>query len=329
MTLRAMRPMLPICLAGGLLFAANAGPLHSAGEVPALPAAADLPARIRELEHPDYVVRKEATQALAKAGAEALEPLKGALGSGSLELRLRVVDLLGRIYSQGEDATFEAAELALEQVRSDAGGSLAALAEQVLASHFEIRQKFAAERIRDMGGSVLYRPEIPGVQTIAEDDDFDADHSQRRIVDAVVIGQDWTGGDEGLKQIRRLTKLRAVYRVRKAPVSDEAIKALHDEMPQVSIESRGSAYFGINPATHPRGCVILRVAPGSAAEKAGLLINDLVTHFDGKPVTSQENFIDLIAEKLPGDTVPLIVERKGQVMDLKAELSGWPKDVAP
>jgi hypothetical protein len=329
MKLGDIQPSLPVCLMVGLWLVTISGfALAEGAAAPALPEVSDLPLRIRELEHPEYAVRARATKALADAGAKALEPLTAALSSESLELRMRVVHLLGQIYSQGDEATFEQAESVLEKVRSVASGSLSDHAAQVLTSHFEIRQKFAADRIRKMGGSIQYRPEIPGAET-GEDDELDGQKAENRIVDAVVVGQEWTGGDEGLKQIRRLSKLRVVYRISKAPVSDAAIEALQNDMPHVAIESRGPAYFGITPSSHPRGCVIVRLAPGSAADKAGIQLNDLITHFDGKPVENSDIFIDLIAGKLPGASVPVVLERNGQVMELKAELTGWPKDESP
>jgi len=309
-----------------------------AAESPAPKATVDFSQQIQDLDHPDYSVRENATRALSAAGADALEPLGGALKSDSLEVRMRVVNLLGKLYGQGNETTFEPVERILEQIRADGAGSVRAHAQSVLESNYDLRQKLAAEKIRQLGGSVLYAQKggnIPGVQIVEAEDEDEIEAPAVRPIQAIVIGRAWTGGDEGLRQIRRLSRLQVVYRVKSAPVSDEAIAALQEAMPQLNIESRGAAYLGINPRPHVRGCIIAIVTPGSAAAKAGMQADDLVTHFDGKPVAGEnpglnsENLIKLISEKLPGDTVPIIVERNGDVVELKAELTDWPTDLAP
>ena len=39
--------------------------------------------------------------------------------------------------------------------------------------------------------------------------------------------------------------------------------------------------------------------------------------------------VQLIGKKEPGNSVPITVERNGQTLELKAELTGWPKEIAP
>jgi hypothetical protein len=281
---------------------------------------------IHDLDHEDYHVRSKATRELTEAGSNALPPLIAALPAGSLERRMRIVDLLGRIYSLGEEESFEPAELALEQIKQTSAGSLGAHARLVLETNYEARQKLAVAAIQRLGGSVLYNRSNnpPGVE------DVDPDEEERpKTVAAVVIGREWTGGDEGLRHIRRLSRLSVMYRVKTAPVSDEAIEALKDDMRGLRIESRGAAYLGITPENNGRGCFIQRVQPESAAAKAGVEPRDVITYFDGERVTDPQQLIQLIGKKEPGNSVPITVERNGQTLELKAELTGWPKELAP
>lgn len=318
-----------IFLTGGLLavcLSLSPGlPLARADE-PVKPDAAKVAQWIRDLDHAEYRVRSQASKELMAAGSDVLESLAAGLKSGSLERRVRIVDLLGRIYSRGEESSFESAETVLEDVSRMESGSLRSHAQAVLETHYDVRQRLAAASIRKLGGSVLYEniinPPDPQAGEVTEEE-------AARNVNAVVINQEWTGGDEGLKQIRRLSRLRILYRVKKAPISEEAIAALQADMPLLTIQQRGPAYLGIVPFAHPRGCGISRVQPGSAAGKAGIEVQDIITHFGDQRVSDFEQLIELIGERLPGDTVPITVERNGQAVEVKAELTGWPKESAP
>jgi S1-C subfamily serine protease len=79
------------------------------------------------------------------------------------------------------------------------------------------------------------------------------------------------------------------------------------------------------------GVLIVRVTPGGAAEKAGLqptyrddegqiVLGDLITAVDGKPVKKNNDLFSLLAKYRAGDTVTLTVKRDGQTMQKKATL---------
>jgi len=58
-----------------------------------------------------------------------------------------------------------------------------------------------------------------------------------------------------------------------------------------------------------KGVLIMRVAPGSAAQKAGLRENDLIMEIDKKEVGSVEEFENAIGDLEPGETMLLLVKR--------------------
>lgn len=58
--------------------------------------------------------------------------------------------------------------------------------------------------------------------------------------------------------------------------------------------------------------LILEVTPGSAAEKAGLLVNDILLEFNGQKLTSDNNLADVILDYEPGQKVKLKILRHGQ-----------------
>ncbi len=83
-------------------------------------------------------------------------------------------------------------------------------------------------------------------------------------------------------------------------------------------------FFGVGPSNLPAagnvGARIGEVAPGSAAEKANLRVNDVVLTFDGEKV---EDFLDLrrlINRHRPGDEVTLRVRRGDEELELKARM---------
>src|SRR5215831_13544496 len=59
------------------------------------------------------------------------------------------------------------------------------------------------------------------------------------------------------------------------------------------------------------------VTPGSPAEQAGLKVGDSIVGINGHSLESSEPFDEAYAHGKPGDTVELIVERRGESKPLK------------
>ena len=68
------------------------------------------------------------------------------------------------------------------------------------------------------------------------------------------------------------------------------------------------------------GLVVSLIAPGSPAEKSGLQANDILLSLHGKPIASQDQLKDVIAQFTPGDEVQLEVLRRGEREALTAQL---------
>jgi serine protease Do len=68
------------------------------------------------------------------------------------------------------------------------------------------------------------------------------------------------------------------------------------------------------------GALILRgekmtdfaVVPGSPADKAGLMENDIILEIDGAKINNDRQIADLVADHKPGDTMSLIIWHKGE-----------------
>ncbi|MGQ9576246.1 MAG: trypsin-like peptidase domain-containing protein [Thermoguttaceae bacterium] len=66
---------------------------------------------------------------------------------------------------------------------------------------------------------------------------------------------------------------------------------------------------------------ILNVFPGSAAQKAGLQPNDIITHLNDEPMNSRAKLVAALKTLRPGTTVKLTVKRGDQTLHISATLS--------
>jgi len=68
------------------------------------------------------------------------------------------------------------------------------------------------------------------------------------------------------------------------------------------------------------GALVTEVAPGSAADDAGLQVGDVITEVDGKPIDSSTDVRNAIVDHKPGDEVTLTIVRRGDEQTVKATL---------
>ena len=62
--------------------------------------------------------------------------------------------------------------------------------------------------------------------------------------------------------------------------------------------------------------LVVGVTSGSPAAAAGVLVGDILVEFDGHPVESPEDLLDLLLGDRVGRSVPLRVLRGGKAMEL-------------
>lgn len=67
--------------------------------------------------------------------------------------------------------------------------------------------------------------------------------------------------------------------------------------------------FAMHYYNIPNGAIVVSVMEGSAAEKAGVIVNDVITAVDGKTITNPSELKSALREHSPGDTVTLTVFR--------------------
>jgi serine protease Do len=83
---------------------------------------------------------------------------------------------------------------------------------------------------------------------------------------------------------------------------------------------RTPAYLGIEADPDVPECKIIKVTPGSPAEKAGFKVGDVVTKFDGNKIGNFDDLGIAIRKKKVGDSVAVEVLRDKKPMTIKVVL---------
>lgn len=293
---------------------------------PGLPAEPiNITAEVAALDHHDFAVRQAATQRLMQADpAQALEAVARVTHGRNLEAAIRATEILATWYGRKDllDNDADGIEAALEELIPRLG----CVAEQASLSweqHRVIREKRTIAKLESLGARIT-----PSEEFFV---DVDGEGTQLPVIQHIVIGKKWRGGDAGLRYILRLTDVRVVYRVNGAPVTDAGIELLTDA--DVRVEPRG-AFLGVQGSQNVfgndpeiTGAIIDKVSPGSPADKGGLRPGDVVQQFAGKPVAGFTELIEILKETEPGEKIEASVIRivSGEVKPLKLtiELNEW------
>lgn len=246
---------------------------------------------IAELDDNEFSTRERATRELIQAGERAVKPVAAAAQSGSLETTVRAVNILQAIYKSDADKAVDAAIVALEQLMQSENRSVAARAELVLVVHGEVRNRRAKAAIKKLGGIFDYqrsgssRAPANGNPLARPGGPF------RRTAgnEVIVLSDAWQGGDAGLIHLKRLTTLRSLVVTEGSGITQKGLDELTSTFPQLFIQPRGRACLGIEGGgSISNGCAVSRVRKGSAAEKGGILRGDVITIFNGRPMTDDD-----------------------------------------
>jgi S1-C subfamily serine protease len=98
----------------------------------------------------------------------------------------------------------------------------------------------------------------------------------------------------------------------------------------VAGDSIETAFLGVsvgNVESGQAGALIAEVTPGSAADKAGIKVNDLVTSIDGVQVQGGSDLAAQVQTHRPGTTVDLVVVRNGAEQTFSVTLDQRPDDL--
>jgi len=79
-----------------------------------------------------------------------------------------------------------------------------------------------------------------------------------------------------------------------------------------------------NPSIEAHHLIVTEVDAGSPAEKAGLMVNDIIIGYDGKETKGIFSFTEyIVKEKKPGDTLALLIIRDGKTERIEVVLGGF------
>jgi serine protease Do len=114
------------------------------------------------------------------------------------------------------------------------------------------------------------------------------------------------------------------------PVAVGVVSVATREVPPnlrgLPLRAGSGGYLGVavDPEEKEKGAKITQVMPKSAAEKAGIKVNDIVVKVAGKPVESMEAFLSMLQNHKAGEVVKLLVKRGDKEMDVEATLGKRP-----
>ncbi|NCC15649.1 MAG: PDZ domain-containing protein [Clostridia bacterium] len=106
------------------------------------------------------------------------------------------------------------------------------------------------------------------------------------------------------------------------PVVEELLE--NGTQPKPFIGIKGTSITSENASLYklPVGALVMEVTEGGPAEKAGLMVGDIITSFNGKTVMDMDSLVAIVGETKIGDTIDVHVVRNGETgHDLKLTIS--------
>lgn len=277
---------------------------------------------VAQLDSGQFATRQQASRRLRDAGLAAIKPLVAAADGRQSEVTRRAVDVLDSLCESDEIEVVEAARDALERLARSSHRLPAYRASVVLRGQRLRQQRAALAEIQRLGGTVS--------AASVEDGEL--------VINQLVLGRKWEAGDEGLKYLVKLgrveslklygsqftddgleylTKLTGVQwlRLYATQVTDEGQQRLKESLPGTLVDRRHGALLGVSGAGDAKGCRLSMVREGSAAHRAGLEIDDVITAVDNTPIPDLATLIATIARQRPGDRIKVTFLRDQQPLE--------------
>ena len=128
--------------------------------------------------------------------------------------------------------------------------------------------------------------------------------------------------DESIAMIAKLDRLSLV-KLYGTKITPKGIDQLRGILEFANIDFRRGAFLGVACEDHPLGCRVNLVQPGSSAERAGMLLNDVIVQYNGKAVKNFNDLTKLIGKHKVGDKTGVVVLRRGRRLKLQVVLGRW------
>ncbi len=104
---------------------------------------------------------------------------------------------------------------------------------------------------------------------------------------------------------------------------DEVLIVIEQLRAQANGVDRQEGFLGVGLAAREdggQGAIITNVQPNSPADKAGILVDDVVLAVDGEPIDGQAGLVAAIRDAVPGQTVKIEIFRQGTRLSFEATL---------
>jgi hypothetical protein len=304
-----------------------------AGEQPATAQPAPAPAEIAEwiaaLDDRQYQVRERATQKLLAAREAALDPLLVAANGDRPEPAERALSVLRRVAQSEEPATAISALERLAQLRDRP--NLVAQARAELARRAVLA---CQQHLESLGAEcVVQLEQVAPTGVITQ-------------VFHVRLGEKWRGNTEDLRPLAEL-RYQSHIRLEGVPVNDAvaklfeardelawlqligtkvsvaAVDALKARHPSADVYMKNQAKMGVACRNHAAGAAVELVQSGTAADRAGVVVGDIITAIDGKPIPDFDRLTAHVAQKQPSDKITIEVLRGEEKKTLSVTLGSW------
>ena len=271
------------------------------------------------LGHPRWAVREEASRQILARGAGAVDALHAAARGGNPEAAERAVAALGVLFKQSaasdDGRAGEAILAALDGLATDGSPRMRAAAAGAVDSSRDAASRFSLRAVRRLGGvlNISRRPAGLGSEV------------------HVTLDDRWTGGEEGLRHLRRVDGLRNLYLTDGVGLPEGAIADLRAGVyGRLQIESRGRAWLGVTFQSAGAGCEINGVEPGGPADRAGLRAGDVIVRFNGREIRTPSALTEEIRTGVTvGEPVAVLVRRGLEAVEKTVTLDRWRSDPAP
>jgi hypothetical protein len=123
---------------------------------------------------------------------------------------------------------------------------------------------------------------------------------------------------DSLAEFAHLTSVRLI-----GTDVDPADTPLLEQKLNATVDIRRGAFLGIRYNPTEPGCRLTSLVPGSAAEKSGLRIGDLVLQFDQQPIDEYGDLTRILRQKRLGDKALVKVKRNGKDIVLEVVMGEW------
>lgn len=318
-----------VCLLGLVALLGRPGAADEA------PPAAEIAAWVDALGAVQYSQREAATRSLIAAGPAALGPLREAIRGGDLEVSSRAIEI-ARSMLGGEDApATAAAEAFLQELVESDDPTVAHLADATLGFHALGMAEAARERLEALGALINPSGFLPtgqrGTHVILNANWRGEPADMRlltRIPGLLILSVHGVKIDDSVVPV--LGRLRHTARIELygTGATDAQVAAIREKNPDTALEVRKGGRLGVGGTPNPGPCVITQVQAGSAADKAGLQVGDVVLSLDGDAVANFQALTDIVGSHGPGEKLLIEIQRTlpdqtTEQIQRTVELDGW------